>query len=1071
MNRLNTLILGLLMLFCNCFFISYVKAGNHLSVVSRPDTLTPKERAMLSKFDDEVKALLRAKAIVDSARALGNVFEKLTSESLIGIPFPLIKKTINNVEYLITIGSIRILPDHISIEVFGSIKTPQGKEMFFGAPEINFSGSGGLVGTSYLGLLSDVGINLDNKRALLTLKKFNKDGGGTYLAFDCDGFQYASLDARFELSRDWVVPVDQNYNPLPTGRVKCDFSIVVEDFNDWLIDVTLPNFALTEFPKVVYTFEKAVFDFSDARNAAGMVFPLGYFDAMDGDEETSKDVAGMSQQQLVGAFSGNQGQGQGISGNGTSSESDESGNSGNQVLPDWRGVYIGHFKVVFPPEFADRTSGERIAVDARHIIIDSRGVSGSIAVENILPLSKGRAANWAFSLDKAGITFMKSKLRGFYLNGKVELPIADTTRPLLYEGQFDLSNQKYILEVKAVNDLNFPVWRVAKVNLLKSSYIKLLYSDSKFLPLACLNGKLTILALSDKGAKDVEAPNIVFQKLVLTSTPPYINVDKLSLGGDVTLNGSPVSLKNIGFGMDKDSLKGFFFTADVNFENEGESGISGGMGAAILGQVSIVDEKQRWQFEKIDVKDGSIAAKFPGFEFRGSMKTFSNEAYGTGFQAQLQLKIDFSGNESAEASSKNQFVLDAFGIFGRRENPELKYWLVDVKAEFPCVPIFTGVKLCGIMGGAYRRMSPVELGSPANNFDLGVLPSGIKYEPDADAGLGIRAGVKIQVAGGNTINGSALFEFAFSSSGSLDRVFFQGMVEIQVPADKIPGVATKMAGIIDKYKTNKAQYVNLLSKEDSIKAKQNNGNEIKATLTTELCFEKQFYHSTLEVTVNIVKGYLHGYGQADMLADFKNDKYHFYLGTFAQKIMLGINVEGFSANVWTYTMLGNDIPGIPPLDPKVASALGISTNQNNLDAAGYMKNVETGTGMLFGAGLGLDFDVCKKIIFVSVYAKASFNAGFEAGILDFGSGKRCNDGRGPIGKDGWYTFARFYIIASAEGGRRKKCKKEYNKWVNFTVGAFAEGSFPNPNYLYAKGVAKFNGFSLSFDVQKGSKCL
>ncbi len=1068
MNRLNALILGLSILFCNCLFVSYVKAGNHLSVVSRPDTLTPGERAMLSKFDDEVKALLRAKAIVDSARALGNVFEKLTSESLIGIPFPLIKKTINNVEYLITIGSIRILPDHISIEVFGSIKTPQGKEMFFGAPEINFSGSGGLVGTSYLGLLSDVGIDLDNKRALLTLKKFNKSGGGTYLAFDCDGFQYASLDARFELSRDWVVPVDQNYNPLPTGRVKCDFSIVVEDFNDWLIDVTLPDFALTDFPKVAYSLEKAVFDFSDTRNAAGIEFPPDYFDDMDDGGTTNQQVAGMSQGDLEGIFSGT---GNSSSGTGSNTGNNSSGNNNSSAPPDWRGVYIGLFRIVLPQEFGERGSEDRITVEARHIIIDSRGVSGSVEVINILPLSKGRAGNWAFSVDRMGVAFQKSKLKRFLLGGRVELPIADTVGALLYTGQFDLVGKKYILDVKPSTDLKFPVWKVAQVNLLKSSYVKLLYSESKFLPLACLNGKLTILALSDKGAKDVEAPNIVFQKLVLTSTSPYINVDKLSLGGNVTLKGSPISLKNIGFGMDKDSLKGFFFTADVNFENEGESGISGGMGAAVLGQVSIVDEKQKWQFEKIDVKDGSIAAKFPGFEFRGSMQTFSNEVYGTGFQAQLQLKIDFSGNKDGEAPSKNQFVLDAFGIFGRRESPELKYWLVDVKAEFPCVPIFTGVKLCGIMGGAYRRMSPVELGSPANNFDLGVLPSGIKYEPDADAGLGIRAGVKIQVAGGNTINGSALFEFAFSSSGSLDRVFFQGMVEIQVPADKIPGVATKMAGIIDKYKANKAQYVNLLSKEDSTKAKENNGNEIKATLTTELYFEKQFYHSTLEVTVNIVKGYLHGYGQADMLADFKNNKYHFYLGTFTQKIMLGINVDGFNANVWTYTMLGNDIPGFPPLDPKIASALGISTNQNNQDANSYMKSVETGTGMLFGAGLGIDFDVCKKIIFVSVYAKASFNAGFEAGILDFGSGKRCNDGRGPIGKDGWYTFARFYLIASAEGGRRKKCKEGYNKWVNFTVGAFAEGSFPNPNYLYAKGVAKFNGFSLSFDVQKGSKCL
>ena len=1068
MNRIYTYICTMMLLAGLCLSPTGLYAAYPVSGIQQSDTLTPEEAEKLKYFDDEVKALLRAKAIIDSARKLGNVFEKLTSESLIGIPFPLVHKTFNNVEYSIVIGSIKIRSDHISLEVYGSIRTPQGKEYYFGAPEINFSGSGGLVGTSYLGLISNATFNLDNKKTLVTLKKFDKDGSGTYLAFDCDGFKFVSLDARLELSRDWVLPLDGNYNPKPQGRVACDFHLVAEDFNDWLIDISLPDFALTDFPKIAYSIEKVVFDFSDSKNAANMAFPPDYFEEMDGEGTTDAEVAGMSQQQLGGSFSGTGGQSGSSSG---SSGTGSSGGSTSEAPADWRGIYVGHFKIVLPPEFADRTTTERIAIEAHHIIIDSRGVSGAVEIDNVLPLSKGRAGNWAFSLDKAGVSFYKSRLKGFYLNGKVELPIADTLKPLMYAGQFDITGRKYLLEVKPTADMKFPVWKVAKVDLLKSSYIKLVYADSKFFPTACLSGKLTIMSLNNSGKKELEAPNIIFQNLMLSSQEPYIAIQNLSLGGDVSLQGSPISLKKLGFGMDKDSLKGFFFTADVNIEKEGESGVSAGLGAAVLGKVTLVEGRQQWSFKKLDIQDGSIAAKFPGFEFRGSIKPFSNEVYGTGFQAELQLKIDFSGNKDAKSESNNQFLVEAFGIFGNKKNPDIKYWLVDVKAEFPCIPIFTGVQLCGIMGGAYRRMTAVGMGTPGDNFELGVLPSGVKYEPDADAGLGIRAGVKIRITGGNTITGSALFEFAFSESGSLDRVFFQGMVEIQVPIDKIPGVVNQMTKIVDKLKLDKVEYLNMLKSDDKKSAAQTGNNQIKATLTTNLIFEDQYYHSTLEVFLNVANGYLKGFGMADMLADFKNDKYHFYLGTFDNKISLAISISGFQAQVWTYTMFGNDIAGIPPLDPNVAKALNISPTQNSADAAAYMGNVATGTGMLFGAGLGLSFENCWRIVFVNVYAKASFDAAFEAGILDFGEGKKCKNGTGPIGKDGWYTFARSYLIIAAEGGRRKNCSKDYNKWVDVAVGVFLEGSFPNPNYILAKGIARFCGFSIKVEVQKGEKCL
>lgn len=87
MNRIYTYICTMMLLAGLCLSPTGLYAAYPVSGIQQSDTLTPEEAEKLKYFDDEVKALLRAKAIIDSARKLGNVFEKLTSESLIGIPF------------------------------------------------------------------------------------------------------------------------------------------------------------------------------------------------------------------------------------------------------------------------------------------------------------------------------------------------------------------------------------------------------------------------------------------------------------------------------------------------------------------------------------------------------------------------------------------------------------------------------------------------------------------------------------------------------------------------------------------------------------------------------------------------------------------------------------------------------------------------------------------------------------------------------------------------------------------------------------------------------------------------
>jgi hypothetical protein len=99
----------------------------------------------------------------------------------------------------------------------------------------------------------------------------------------------------------------------------------------------------------------------------------------------------------------------GQSGNnsGVSSGGNTGGSSQNSTMMAWRGFYIRTFKLTLPKEISKRDTNERITVFAKNLLIDSRGLSGSCGVENVLTLKEGRMQKWAYSLDKIEISFVR----------------------------------------------------------------------------------------------------------------------------------------------------------------------------------------------------------------------------------------------------------------------------------------------------------------------------------------------------------------------------------------------------------------------------------------------------------------------------------------------------------------------------------------------------------------------------------------------------------------------------------------------------------------------------------------
>lgn len=135
-----------------------------------------------------------------------------------------------------------------------------------------------------------------------------------------------------------------------------------------------------------------------------MAFPPDYFEEMDGEGTTNAEVAGMSQQQLGESFSGTGGQSGHPQGHqGPDHQADRHPKhlqTGAEYMSGILKSYC-HLNLPIGPR-------QRIAIEAHHIIIDSRGVSGAVEIDNVLPLSKGRAGNWAFRWTRRACHFIKA---------------------------------------------------------------------------------------------------------------------------------------------------------------------------------------------------------------------------------------------------------------------------------------------------------------------------------------------------------------------------------------------------------------------------------------------------------------------------------------------------------------------------------------------------------------------------------------------------------------------------------------------------------------------------------------
>ena len=931
-----------------------------------------------------------------------------------------LKKTVGNTTVSIAVSNAVFYPNYASLTVYARVQIPQSPgQIFFGVQGIRLSYTGGIIGDGSLALLGNIPISIDGGDATLTLKgamnmATGQAASATYVTIDCNGFKAMGINATLAFPQSMIVPLNAAGDRDTTHQVTAAIQTIVNDWNDILVDITLPSFEITALPGIAFNIQQATFDFSDERNAPGAAYPADY---------QSKYMT-----------------------------------PGNPNL--WRGVYVKSLQVLLPKAFAkgsDTTS--RIGFAATNMLIDDNGLTGLFSATNVLSFDEGSASGWQFSVNQFSLSLEANHLTGAGFAGWLGLPIAGKEDTLGYTATID-ANNNYLLQVNPLKALHFDCWS-AQATLLPSSYVQFKLANGRFLPSACLTGNLSINAANNNGGDTsksvVKFNGIQFQNLRLQTVAPYISVDYFGYNGTISMAGFPVSISNIGLTA-TNTTAALGFGLNVNLM-DGEFG--GGAKIQVVGAMSQQDGIMHWAFSQLDLGAVSVQADFgAAFKLNGTVNILENDpTYGNAIGG------------SINATFINKVNVQASAIFGSKS---YRYWYVDANAGFPAIPVGGIFALTGLGGGASYNMSktgnPIPTGAGATSFR--------SYRPDSTYGLGLQAAILFASTDGHILNGQASFTVEFNHSGGINMMGFYGYAKFIDNIPGISDVSSFMGSLNDQIQQAEATYTQnnptLVSQLAALKQidptsaaavelpSKNPGTDVG--LSAYMGIQYDFTTSTLDanfdVYVNAAGGMLVGSASQNRAGwavfHVSPTDWYFNMGTPTDRLGVKFVLGGLSISTGTYLMVGDNLPGSPPPPQQVADILG--TDLQSLDYMRDLNALGSGQGFAFGTDITVSTG---DITFLILYANFSAGVGFDVMLKNYGS-THCVGSDGPIGINGWYANGQAYVYLQGELGVKVNLLFIHTKIpiIQGAAAALLQAELPNPSW--------FSGYlGVQFDLLGG----
>ena len=790
-----------------------------------------------------------------------NYVDLLSQDGLSQLPVAIRPKEISNVSYTVGVAKAVFKPSHTVLTIFLKVDTPKGT-IILGGKDIKLSHEGGILGEARLNLISQFTMNFDKGNVIASLNgSFERPA--TYALIDCSGFKELHIDADVLFSKGLIHPVDSNGKKV-NGYVQSNFKTVVSDWNDIIVNISLPEFGINGLHGTTFRLNNAVLDFSDLRNDPHM--PRSYLSKY---YKESPDL--------------------------------------------WHGVYISTLEVVLPREFKKKNQNKRIAFGASNLLIDSQGVTGRFLGENILSIDQGIASKWKFSLDRFLIDIETNTLIAGEFNGELALPVSKVER-LQYNAI--IQPDQYTLQVSSVNALDFDLWS-AKVLLREESFVELKVKDGTFQPLANLHGTVNFASGLGKDSaqkndsKTVDFKGIVFEDMLLQTQSPKLSVGYFGYKSTSRLANFPITINEIGLQAPLGSNRAeLLFDFNINLSSEGDGGNGGSAKLAIGARLDDDNGRDRWRFDGVELERIAIAMDVAGTQLKGAIFIFEDDpTYGTGFAGAVGAK--FSSGLSLEVQAK--------ALFGRKEN--FRYWFADAQATIPGgIPIFTGFALNTFGGGIYNRMGMAGVSNDPNaSFNqIGASSSGVIYEPNNNNGLGMKAMVGITTQNSEELfHASVEFGMTFRKSGGLNDIYFKGHGALisELPGDFSASVLSELGQIAN-------------GREIGFPASPPSGAmSVDVFIGYDFTNDIFHALAEIYVNYGVLKG-VGAAGRAGWMDFYVSpDQWHILIGTPNQPVGIALNLGILRIDTKAYFMTGQDLPNSPPPPDIVAEILGLDASK------------------------------------------------------------------------------------------------------------------------------------------------
>jgi len=726
----------------------------------------------------------------------------------------------------------------------------------------------------------------------------------------------------------------------------------------------------------------------------------------------------------------------------------------------WKGLYLEKLKVELPSHFREVNQQKNKELFVKSAIIDEMGFTGFAGAENLISIEKGDMGGWSYSLDELAINLKYNKLNGAYFKGKIKVPLTKENDTLGYVGLIQ-PNNKYLLKADLKSNISLDKIGCEGV-LAKSSYLEVGVENERFSATALLNGWMR------PKNNDLLVKKITFQELYLSSKAPFFDVKLFGLGLNKSFFGSfPIQIKKIGMQRRKANEYGIGIDMDLNLCPS----FSGSTEVVILTKKE--PERIRFKYKGLDIGKVEIEVQNGFYSISGSANWFkSDPVYGKGFQGMV------------EAEFKPGFGIQASAIFGNVDGD--RYWYVDgLYTDNVGIPVFPGLHAYSFGGGMYYRMRQGGLAISKNQ--LGATPSGILYKPDKNAGIGLKARVKMGSPDKNAVTVDAFYEMAFNRRGGLDYISFEGNGKFMSKLDNIEESTIKKESVelAKILKVPQGTDIRLNSPNtDGISPAQEKmfGSErevaskssISAKAKIKYDFIAKSLHAAFRVYLNSGRGVIQGVGPSGLAgwAEIHYDPKDWYcfIGTPEKGKRVGVKIfNGLKTE--SYFMVGTKILGSPPPPEEVTEILGAG----DLDYMRDFNALGAGKGFAFGSNVSLSTGNVSFLIF---YGHFSAGAGFDIMLKNYGNNVRCKGSGKTPGIDGWYANGQAYAYIDGEIGIKIKIfgRRKKIHILDIGVAALLQAQLPNP--LWMKGVVGGRYSVLGglvrgrckFEVQIGNKC-